>query len=171
VPQRTDTFELGRLGLSSGQGRTFELHVPVEGLTFGADRYDVSPDPMPVRLDVSCTTGSGWALRLRFQARVDGPCMRCLDPAAPTFEVDVREVHVDGAGDELTSPYMSEDDLDLRRWVHDALRLALPAQITCTPECRGLCPQCGENLNSDPEHEHEREPDTRWAKLSELEFD
>jgi uncharacterized protein len=63
------------------------------------------------------------------------------------------------------------DELDLRGWVRDALRLALPEQITCTPECLGLCPQCGIDLNDDPSHAHEREPDPRWAKLSELKFD
>ena len=46
--------------------------------------------------------------------------------------------------------------------------LALPVRILCTDECRGLCAICGANLNEDPEHAHEREPDPRWAKLSEL---
>lgn len=61
--------------------------------------------------------------------------------------------------------------LDLHAWARDALALALPAQITCRAECRGLCPQCGVNLNEEPEHEHEREPDPRWAKLSEIRFE
>ena len=53
----------------------------------------------------------------------------------------------------------------------DALALALPAQLTCRPDCAGLCPQCGANLNEDPEHSHEAAPSSRWAKLSELKFD
>jgi uncharacterized protein len=47
----------------------------------------------------------------------------------------------------------------------------MPAQITCRPDCAGLCPRCGANLNEDPDHHHEAEPDQRWAKLSELRFD
>jgi uncharacterized protein len=47
----------------------------------------------------------------------------------------------------------------------------LPAQIACTPDCKGLCPRCGANLNDDPDHEHEAEPDPRWAKLSEIRFE
>ena len=63
-----------------------------------------------MRLDISRTTGDGWALRLRFAATLDGPCMRCLEPATPTFDVDSYEVHQPGAGDEdLTSPYMDDD--------------------------------------------------------------
>ena len=49
--------------------------------------------------------------------------------------------------------------------------LAQPGQITCTPDCRGLCPTCGANLNDDPDHAHEAEPDPRWAKLSEIRFE
>ena len=76
-----------------------------------------------------------------------------------------------GAGDaDLLSPYMGEE-LDLEAWARDALALALPAQLTCRPDCAGLCPQCGANLNDDPSHAHEPEPDVRWSKLSELKFD
>ncbi len=55
--------------------------------------------------------------------------------------------------------------------MRDALALALPAQIVCRPDCLGLCSVCGANLNDDPEHAHERAPDPRWAKLSELKLD
>ena len=172
MPQRTDTFELGRLGLTSGEGRRLELHARVDPFAYGGESYAVVPELVPVRLDVSRTTGSGWALRLRFAAALEGPCMRCLGAASPDFDVDAREVHQPGGGDELTSPYMDErGDLDLERWTRDALALTLPAQITCRPECAGLCPQCGANLNEEPGHAHEAAPDSRWAKLSELKFD
>jgi uncharacterized protein len=172
MPQRTDSFELGRLGLTSGEGRRLDLHAAIDPFDYGGQRYEVEPQLVPVRLDVSRTTGNGWALRLRFEAGVRGPCMRCLEPADLSFEVDAREVQQPGAGDELQSPYVDEDaDLDLAAWARDALALALPAQLTCRPDCAGLCPQCGANLNDDPGHGHEREPDGRWAKLSEIRFD
>ena len=66
---------------------------------------------------------------------------------------------------------MEEGHVDLRAWARDALALALPVQIVCSEDCLGLCAVCGQNLNEDPEHEHEREPDPRWAKLSELKLD
>ena len=173
MPQRTDVFDLARLGLTSGEGRRLDLHVAVEPFEFGGQRYAAEPDVVPVRLDVSRTTGNGWALRLRFAVRVTGPCMRCLEPAAPEFDVDAREVEQPGAADEeLSSPYVNADgELDVAAWARDALALTLPAQITCTPECAGLCQQCGANLNEDPEHAHEAVPDTRWSKLSEIRFE
>ncbi len=172
MPQRTDSFDLGRLGLTSGEGRRLDLHAAVAPFDYGGQRYEVGPALVPMRLDVSRTTGSGWSLRLRFEAEVNGPCMRCLDPADLWVEVDVREVSVPGGGDELQSPYVGEEaELDLEAWARDALALALPAQLTCRPDCAGLCPQCGAKLNEDPEHRHEPGPDPRWAKLSELHFD
>ena len=169
---RTDSFELGRLGLTSGQGRRLELHVAIGDFSYAEQPYAVTPALVPVVLDISRTTGSGYALRLRFSAALEGPCMRCLEPAEPSFEVDVREVNQPGSGDELQSPYVDgEDELDLARWARDALALELPAQLACRPDCLGLCPQCGANLNDEPEHEHEREPDPRWSKLSEIRFE
>ena len=170
MPQRTDTFDLSRLGLTSGEGRRLDLHVHVDPFDYGGSRYAVVPELVPVRVDVSRTTANGWALRLRFAATLIGPCMRCLEDATPEFAVDAYEVHQPGRGDELTSPYFA-DELDLEAWARDALALALPAQITCRGDCAGLCPTCGANLNEDHDHAHEAEPDPRWAKLSELKFD
>jgi uncharacterized protein len=170
MPQRTDTFDLSRLGLTSGEGRRLDLHVHVDPFDYGGQRYTVEPELVPVRLDVSRTTGNGWALRLRFSATLNGPCMRCLEPATPEFSVDSYEVHQPGGGEELTSEYF-QDELDLEAWARDALALTLPAQLTCRPDCAGLCPQCGANLDEAPDHHHEAEPDPRWAKLSELKLD
>ena len=172
MPQRTDIFDLGRLRLTSGEGRRLDLHAGVEPFDFGGQRYAVTEALVPARLDVSRTTGNGWALRLRFAAPLEGPCMRCLQAATPEFEVDSREVHQPGGGEELQSPYVGDDgDLDLRAWARDALALAMPAQITCRPDCAGLCARCGADLNEDPDHHHDPEPDPRWAKLGEIRFE
>jgi len=173
MAQRTDIFSLGRLGLTSGEGRRLDLHTRLAPLELGGESYTADLELVPVRLDVSRTTGAGYALRLRFSASLTGPCMRCLGPAAPAFEVDAREVNQPGTGDEdLSSPYVdAQEDLDLAGWARDAFALALPGQIACTPDCRGLCPRCGADLNADPEHAHDAEPDPRWAKLSEIRFE
>jgi uncharacterized protein len=166
---RTDTFDLEGLRLSVGEGRRLELHVAIDPFSIGGERYPVQSGLVPARLEISRTTGGGYALRLRFDATLVGPCMRCLETAAPTFSVDAREISQPGGGEELTSPYVQHGALDLRQWARDALALSLPAKLLCRAECAGLCPVCGENLNSaPPEHGHERAPDARWAKLSEL---
>jgi DUF177 domain-containing protein len=169
---RTDTFDLSGLHLSVGEGRRLELNVALEPLLLAGERYSVKPDLVPTRLDVSRTNGDGYALRLRFEASLDGPCMRCLEPADPTFSIDVREVSQPRGGEDLSSPYVEHGELDLRAWARDALALALPATLLCRPDCAGLCAICGENLNvAGAGHVHESGPDPRWAKLSELRFE
>ena len=168
--QRTDIFDIGRLGLSSGEGRRLDLHLAVDDFDFGGQRYSVAGRTVDARLDVSHTT-TGYALRLRFDAELGGPCMRCLEGAAHRIAVDAREIDQPGGGEELESPYLEEQQLDLRAWARDALALALPAQIVCREDCLGLCSVCGENLNEAPGHAHEREPDPRWAALRELKLE
>ena len=171
MAQRTEIFDVGRLGLSSGEGRRLELDVPVDAFEFGGQRYSVPDGEVHVALDVSHTT-TGYSLRLRFEAALLGPCMRCLEEAGHGVGVDAREIDQPGGGEELSSPYLDADELDVAGWARDALALALPTQIVCRADCAGLCPVCGENLNeAGPEHEHEREPDPRWAALRELRFD
>ena len=166
-----DLFDLRGLRLQSGDGRRLDLEVAQEPLQLAAARYEPAPASLPVRLDVSRTTGGGYALRLRARATLAGPCMRCLEPAAPAIEIDAREIDLPGGGDELDSPYLDGELLDLRSWVHDAVVLAAPDQILCAPDCPGLCPICAVALASaGPDHHHEREPDPRWAKLRELEL-
>jgi uncharacterized protein len=168
----TDILDLGGLRLSAGEGRSFELAVHVEPLTLGGEPYEVTPPTLPVRLDVSRMLGNGYALRLRFLATLVGPCMRCLKDAEPRIDVDAREVDRPGGGEELSSPYLVDETLDLAGWARDALALALPTQVLCREDCAGLCAVCAADLNeTGPEHTHERPPDQRWAKLSELKLD
>jgi uncharacterized protein len=160
------------LRLSSGEGRRLELEVGLDALQFGGETYVITPEVVAAILDISRTTHNGHALRLRFDASLRGPCMRCLQEARPAVSVDSREVDQPGDVEELRSPYVEADVLDLRAWARDALALALPVQLLCRPDCAGLCPICGTDLNeAGLEHAHEREPDLRWAKLGELKFD
>jgi uncharacterized protein len=166
---RADIFELGGLRLHAGEGRHLELEVTLTSLDLGGQRYVAQPALVPVALDVSRTNGGGYALRLRFDAAVAGPCMRCLADAAPALSVDAREVDLPGGGEELDSPYVDGDLLDLRTWAHDAFALAVPDQVLCSADCLGLCAVCAVPLrDAGPEHRHSSGADPRWAKLAEL---
>lgn len=169
MPLRTDTFDLAGLHLSAGAGRRIDLHVAIVDLLLGGEHYRVD-SPVPITLDASRTTGGGYALRIRFEANLTGPCMRCLEAAAPLMTVDAREISQ--PSEDLDCPYLDGDVLDVQAWAHDALALALPDKLLCRPDCAGLCPVCGADLNrGEPGHEHPREPDARWAKLSEIRFE
>jgi uncharacterized protein len=87
------------------------------------------------------------------------------------LQADAREVDQPLSGDEeLRSPYVEGDELDVAGWARDAISLELPGQVLCREDCAGLCSVCGESLNEADaeEHRHESGGDPRWAKLREL---
>jgi uncharacterized protein len=173
MPAAYHSIDLARFALRPGEGRRLDLVTDPGRLELGGESYAVAGDAVEARLDLS-RTAAGYAIRMRFTAHVSGPCMRCLEDADVAVEVDAREVDQPGTQDEeLRSPYIENDELDLRSWAHDALALALPLQPLCRPDCKGLCPVCGASLNdADPaDHEHGRAPDPRWDKLRELKLD
>lgn len=185
--------DLDGLSLTHGDAASLEVPAAIGTVTLGGQEYSPRPEAPLAKLDVS-RTSAGYALRLRFQVDMTGPCFRCLEPAANRVRIDVREVdqpvdatavEVPGArpGDrseedegedastaELESPYVEAGHLDLSAWARDALILALPTQILCRDDCLGLCSFCGESLNgADPEaHDHGQNQDPRWAKLRDL---
>ena len=165
-------LDLASMRLSPGEGRRVALEVEIEPLELGSERYLAEPTAVPVQLDVSRMMGGGYALRLQFRAAVRGPCMRCLQEAAPAVEVEAREVASPagrGGDEELESPYVHDETLELGAWAHDSFALAMPAKVLCREDCLGLCPVCAADLNeAGPEHSHEAAPDPRWAALREL---
>jgi uncharacterized protein len=162
------TIDLRALGLRPGEVRQLELGLELHPLVLGGQRYEAHVIG-PAELEVADVSG-GTVSRLAFAAKLGGPCMRCLGHAAVDVVVRTREFHdpAAGAGDERRSDYVVDDRLDVSAWARDAIALELPEQILCRPECAGLCPVCGKDLNQEP-HEHvERELDPRWAALESL---
>jgi uncharacterized protein len=174
MPTAPETvFDISRLNLSTGEGRRLELPVGLAPFELGGQTYLADPAAPTVRLEAS-RHSSGFAFKLNFGVHIEGPCMRCLEPAAIDLEVEAREIDQSNTADsDLHSPYVHEDELDISRWAHDAVILALPTQILCRSDCLGLCPFCGEPLNdADPaDHDHEKPIDARWSALKDLKLE
>src|SRR3712207_5955083 len=147
-------FDLRRLRLRSGEEHRERVELPLEPIELGGQRYLPVPEEVAAELVVT-KASTGTVLQLRFRTRVHGPCFRCLDDAVVDESISAREYQATnpGAGDELRTPYVEDDLVDLERWAHDAMVLALPDKILCMPDCPGLCPVCGKNLKHEP-HEH-----------------
>src|SRR5918999_4030343 len=162
-------FPLRRLRLRAGEVHREPVEIELEPFDLGGQRYLAVPQEVEADLTVVQATG-GLDLWLAFDARLHGPCMRCLADAVVDIHVDAREYHDTdaGAAEELRSEYVADDQLELTAWARDAIALALPDQILHAPDCAGLCPICGKNLNLEP-HTHDDVPgDPRWAALEEL---
>jgi uncharacterized protein len=162
------SFSLRSLRLRPGEEARDEQEVALEPIWLGGQRYLPVPEKVQGELVVSKAT-SGTVFELRFQTRLHGPCYRCLADAVVDVDVAAREYQATSPDtDELRTPYLENDQLDLSAWARDALVLELPDKILCRLDCAGLCPVCGRDLNVDP-HEHEDDqPDSRWAALAEL---
>ena len=163
------TFNLRNAKLRTGEQHRETLDVDLEPLFLGGQEYGPDPAVVPAELVITkATTGSVYELAFRVSLR--GPCVRCLSDAELGLRIQAREYHATKSGDEeLRSPYVIGDEtVDLSAWARDAVALALPDKILCRPDCAGLCPVCGKDLNEEP-HEHDvPAADSRWAALEAL---
>jgi DUF177 domain-containing protein len=163
------TLNLRALKLRPGEEYRDEHELELEPLELGGEPYLPVPEKVAAAVIVS-RVSSGTVFSLSFPARLHGPCYRCLKDAVLDLEVSSREYQATSPNEseELRSPYVQEDRLDLSAWARDAIALMLPDKILCRPDCAGLCPVCGRDLNLEP-HEHEEDrDDPRWAALEEL---
>ena len=161
-------FNLRTLKLRTGEQFADERELSLAPLELGGQRYLPVPADVPAQLTVS-RAGTGTVFELAFETRLHGPCYRCLADATLAMPIYAREYEAtDPDSEELRTPYLEDDKLDLSAWARDAVALALPDQILCRPDCAGLCPVCGKDLNTEPHAHEEQEPDTRWAALVEL---
>lgn len=124
-------------------------------------------------------TDAGILAIAQLTTRLETTCSRCLDVARSPLVLSIEEEYyptidvVSGAPlpppDEPT-PFLIDQHhiLDLCEAVRQQIILAEPMQPLCRPDCAGLCPDCGENLNAGPCGCPPVDVDARWAALREL---
>lgn len=125
-------------------------------------------------------TDRGLLARTRASGLIDEVCSRCLVPTESPVDVDFEEEYVPefdantGAAIRL-SEQEQEDvfritprwELDLREGLRQYILMNEPAKPLCKPDCAGLCPVCGADMNAGP-HECEAQTDERWSALAGL---
>jgi uncharacterized protein len=163
------SFSLRQVKLRPGEQYRDELEVALAPFELGGQRYVPVPEQVPAEFEVT-RANTGTVFSLAFTTRLHGPCYRCRGDAVLDVPIRVREYQANDpeGDDELATPYLENDNLDLSAMARDAIALALPDKILCRPDCAGICAECGKNLNDEP-HEHaEAEVDPRWAVLDAL---
>ena len=162
------SFSLRQVKLRPGEQHRDELEVELSPLELGGQRYVPVPEKVPAAFEVT-RANTGTVFILEFTVRLHGPCYRCLGDAVLEVPIRAREYQAESPEDEqMTTPYIEGNNLDVSAWGRDAVALELPDKILCRPDCAGLCGVCGKNLNDEP-HTHEETPaDPRWAVLESL---
>jgi DUF177 domain-containing protein len=170
-PWVIDTRELGR---RPGLSRQVHRVAPARD-ALGIPGVIAVPKGAEVDLDVLLeSVVEGVLVTGTARAPVEGECARCLDPiTGETVEVEFTELfaYPDSATEQTTDEdevaRLVGDLVDLEPVVRDATVLALPSAPLCTPDCAGLCPECGGKwADLGPDHRHES-IDPRWAALTE----
>jgi uncharacterized protein len=149
--------EAGQIGLLKTSGRAEALHE--------------HRGPKDIVTDIR--------LRGRFTGRFEVPCARCVEPVEIPLEADFdlifRPAGADAEAPErsITAPeteigYYQEDSLSLADVLREQVLLSLPVRTLCRPDCKGLCPRCGENRNIQECHCEAGPSDPRWEALAGL---
>nr|WP_225224554.1 DUF177 domain-containing protein [Cellulomonas sp. JH27-2] len=167
-----DTHELGR---RPGSTRTVQRTVGAPE-DLGTDVIGI-PTGTDVELDLRLeAVMEGVLVSGSVRGRAIGECVRCLGEVVEDVDVFLTELYVyperaavaaeDGDEDEDVRE-LEGDLVDLEPALRDTVVPALPFRPLCSPDCQGLCSECGARLADDPDHSHEI-LDPRWSALSGL---
>lgn len=152
------------LARQPGNGKDVHLEIPAP-----ADmRTDVMavPEGTPIVLDIRVDAASdGIYVSGDVRARVEGECVRCLDPIVRDENFEVSELYLfpeaaaraleDGDEEAQDMLRTDGDTVDLEPLVRDTLVAEMPFKPLCREDCEGLCPGCGIRMaDAEPGHEH-----------------
>jgi uncharacterized protein len=162
--------------------------MPPDGLTFrhqyktgelDTRDYEFDLQEPPLVTGRADRAGSDMRVRGRIEAALAAQCDRCLSEVAIPLEIpfDLLYAPADpGAGHggehelherDLDFAVYENDQINLDEMVLEQLELSLPSRVLCREDCRGLCPQCGADLNVE-QCNCKPQIDPRWQALADL---
>jgi uncharacterized protein len=150
-------FDLSKL---RGQREHIERTLEPSAFDPQDEDYRVAA-PVALSMDVQKTGGDAFRVAGRVQTTLELECSRCVEPfqVPVDAEFDLRYVpqeHNVGEGereiadDDLGTAFYREGTLDVIDLLREQFQLTLPMKPLCTPDCKGLCAQCGANMNKNP---------------------
>lgn len=163
----------------------FDESIAPGTLEFAADLRQIGPMPVngQAELIVEHRGSHNHINDIRVKAQFRGDfevlCARCVDPVpvplAGNFDLIFRPESADAeageraiTADETEIGYYDENGLLLEDVVREQVLLSLPSRTLCKPDCKGLCPRCGQNLNVGSCNCGEAPADLRWNALAGL---
>jgi len=154
-------------------------------LDFGSDYRQVAPVESSGRADLveehhgKRQVIKDIRIKGRLTTRLESSCARCLEPLTQDvkreFDLLYRPQGADAGRDEMSVTdaeaeigyYVGEGVL-LDDVIREQILLAVPVKVTCREDCKGLCPQCGKNLNHETCSCAVEQEEPRWAALKDI---
>lgn len=154
----------------------FAVEIPIGGIEFDQQLRQASP--LSARGSADLINHALGEIRIRgsLSVTMEADCDLCLDPARCQVEKRFDLFYqpagefVKGGEDEIEEvesevAYYQGDRLDLNEILREVVLLALPMRLTCREDCKGICPQCGQNRNQAPCDCQTQAVDDRWGQL------
>lgn len=165
------TFDLTVANLKKGVPEHIDVDLHLPPIHLAGQDYEFRPDMVTARLTI-ILLDNGYDVSMSFKCTLFGACWRCLEVAEldlnirveDFFETELPPIEEMGEQEEASLWYSEDGVLNLSEWAKDAISEELPPKILCMPDCKGLCVQCGANLNVS-ECDCTPPPDSRWEKL------
>jgi len=140
-----------------------ELHPIVVSKTYSPGTLDYHGaefrQASPLKVDaVAELRGSEIRVRGHLGTSLEASCDRCLGPVVipvhRNFDLFYRQVSTIARSEEIELPqdelevgFFSGDGIEFDDVLTEQVILSVPMKLICNPDCRGLCPVCGSNLN------------------------
>ena len=152
-----------------GEYRDISIRKPLAGVATTLARLDADRD-VEAKLRIESVV-EGVLVTGPVRGETTVQCARCLTEFGSTVALRVCELFVtarhEAAADEDVYRVVGVE-IDLEQMLRDATALALPLKPLCRAECKGLCAQCGRDLNESGCDCKDDDIDPRWADLGAL---
>jgi uncharacterized protein len=115
-------------------------------------------------------TPQGLLVRVKMKAKITTDCVRCLSEFDQPLDVDFSELFAFNRKSVTESGLILPEDgrIDLAPLLREFMFLEVPIKPLCRPDCKGLCPECGENLNLNNCNHPSTAGDSRFDVLKDL---
>lgn len=113
----------------------------------------INPIQKPVRVFGLVKNNTGIVtLNAKAAFTYEAPCDRCCEPLSKEWVFPVEHNLIATLNNEDNDEFLQVSDmrLNLDELVSEDINLQLPSKFLCSDDCKGLCPQCGKNLNEGP---------------------
>ena len=168
-----DNFDLSDISSSEGMRIQKTAEFGMDTITFQSGSFPVLAKE-PIELTITNTGDRNLEIRGTGKITVGIPCDRCLEEVSTEIpleierKLDMKLTDEDRVNDLDESSYLPGMDLDVDQLVYLEVLMSWPLKVLCREDCKGICSQCGKNLNDGPCGCVEEPKDPRMAAISDI---